>query len=97
LFEDDFYLGKVLKVAANKTIKAQYMIRYPKAPRDAKDQYWIWPDKPDPPFQTARESILGFNAMIEKDEKYSTKSKSVYLLNNHKTWTRLGKSSRIGL
>jgi len=97
LFEDDFYLGKVLKVSGKKTVKVQYMERHKKVPKETKDQYWYMPEKPDPPVQTDRESILGVNAIIQKDEKYSTKQITVYSLNNHQTWTRLGKSSRIGL
>lgn len=92
LFEDNFYIGRVLRFEADSSAMVRYMERFNSTQNTkGEDRYWIWPENQET-FQTAQESVLGVDLIIEKDNKLSTNMNTVFELKDHETWTNLAKS-----
>ena len=69
LFEDNFYIGRVLRFEADNSAMVRHMERAKKSSKN-EDRYWIWTENHET-FQTAQESVLGVDLIIEKDAKLS--------------------------
>jgi len=94
LFEDNFYIGKVLRFEADNSAMVRYMERFSgKANTKDEDRYWVWPENQET-FQTAQESVLGVDLIIEKDNKLSSRNSEVFELKDHETWTNLASSCK---
>merc|ERR1712156_6741 len=89
LFEDNFYIGRVLRFEADNSAMVRYMERSKKTKDE--DRYWVWPENHET-FQTAQESVLGVDLIIEKDGQLSKGSEVVFELKDHETWSNLSKS-----
>lgn len=89
LFEDNFYIGRVLRFENDNSAMVRYMERAKKYLNSKnEDRYWVWPENHET-FQTNQESVLGVDLIIEKDNKISTDSDTVFELKDHETWSNL--------
>jgi len=93
LFEDDFYVGKVLRLESGNCAMVRYMERHKKSNKKEEDRYWVWPENHET-FETAQESVLGVDLIIEKDSKQSTGSEEVFELKDYETWSNLATSCK---
>jgi len=93
LFEDNFYIGRVLRFEADNSAMVRYMERCKKNSAKNEDRYWVWPENHET-FCTAQESVLGVDLIIEKDSKISTGSDVVFELKDHETWSNLANSCK---
>jgi len=94
LFEDNFYIGRVLRLEQDNSAMVRYMERAKKSLNTTnEDRNWVWPENHET-FQTAQESVLGVDLIIEKDEKLSSKSETIFELKDHETWTNLAQSCK---
>lgn len=92
LFEDNFYIGRVLRFEADNSAMVRYMERCKKTTK-TEDRYWVWPENHET-FQTAQESVLGVDLIIEKDAQLSKGSDIVFELKDHETWSNLANSCK---
>ena len=92
LFEDNFYIGRVLRFEADNSAMVRYMERAKKSSKN-EDRYWIWTENHET-FQTAQESVLGVDLIIEKDAKLSAGQETVFELKDHETWSNLANSCK---
>merc|ERR1712156_1335537 len=94
LFEDNFYIGRVLRLEQDNSAMVRYMERAKKSLNTTnEDRNWVWPENHET-IQTAQESVLGVDLIIEKDEKLSSKSETIFELKDHETWTNLAQSCK---
>lgn len=94
LFEDNFYIGRVLRLESDNSAMVRYMERAKKYLNTKnEDRNWVWPENHET-FQTAQESVLGVDLIIEKDDKLSTKEETIFELKDHETWTNLASSCK---
>lgn len=93
LFEDNFYVGRVLRISNENSAKVRYMERYKgKGASKNEDQYWVWP-KIHETYETKEESVLGTNLIIEKDLKLSNANDTIFELKDCDTWSKLTKDT----